>query len=116
MWQPGHAFGASLVLCAVMGFAYARQKKWLLFPAGVLYAFSAASATFLIWSPSGQVTAVAFVTLTLAAPALGLCLFLVDYLWAPFCLEMRYMVILWWLLAPLAIPLNMLGMILTPYL
>lgn len=95
-----------------MAIAYARQKKLVLFPSGACYAFSSAFATYIIWAPISLPAGIAILIFTLVLPALGLFFFLIDYLWTPFCLELRYLVIVWWALAPLSIPLNLSGMVL----
>ncbi len=111
MWNPINIVAASAIFCTLTAMAYARQKKSIMFPAGAFYLLSAASATFVSWPQVSPAAATGIFIVTLVLPTLCLGVFLIDYLFAPFCLEMRYLVLIWWALAPLAIPLNILGIV-----
>ena len=109
MELKSYIFLLSICLCMLMCVSYARQKKLLLFTTGFGYALTAPTAAWLIWEPLSPYLAIAIITLCIIIPAIALFLFLIDYLAACFRLELRYLVILWWLLAPLTVPLNIIG-------
>jgi hypothetical protein len=65
---------------------------------------------FAVWSPLW----LAFI-LWGATLGLNLCillLYFIDLIWAPFCLELRYLTLLCWILSPLAVVLNFAGLLL----
>ncbi len=102
---------ASVLFFAFMGLSYAYRRPWVLFPAALVYVFFTVLTTYLIWFPLSPAAAAGIVLVTLAVPILGLLVFLLDYLVAIFCLEMRYLVVLWWLAAPLAVVINTFGLL-----
>lgn len=116
MWQPVWIFIASICFFLTMAGSYTKQSKMLLYVSGILYIFSAVAATVIIWPGISPVAAALIIGITIVIPATGLLIFLIDFVFAPFCLEMRYLVIAWWLLTPLALPMNAMGIFLSAFL
>jgi len=99
----------SFALLAVAAVAFFRQRRLVLALAAVLFFPVAAAATVLIWWPISPVAAVLILAVTLGVPLVALAVFAIDFIWAPFCLEMTYLTFLCWILCPLAVLLNYAG-------
>ncbi len=112
MFNSAYCLSLSAMLFVLMSLTYYKQKKLILYISGFFYIIFTVSATLIIWSPLSGTAAIFILLLTIVLPGMALSVFLIDYLFAVFCLEMRYLTLLWWLLTPMAIPLNFLGLML----
>jgi hypothetical protein len=90
----------SAVLFVATAAAFAGRRPVLLCALGAAFVAVSAEATVLLyWGPPPAV-AIALLAAGLGLPLLGLALYAVDRVWAPFCLEMTYATFLCWLLWP----------------
>lgn len=96
----------SLALFGVGAVAYARQRRIVLAGAGALFFPVTALATLYTWWPLSPAVGCGILLVALALPLVGLLLFAIDVVWAPFCVEMTYLSFLGWLLCPVAVAAN----------
>jgi len=101
----------SFALLGAGAVAYARRRFAVLWAVGVLFFPVAASATVVtFWQPL-PLFAVFLLTLTLGVSLAALALYGIDVVFAPFCFEMTYLTVLCWLLCPLLVFINFLGLL-----
>lgn len=102
----------SFGLLALAGVSFARRRFVALWGAGILFFPVTGAATALTWWPVSPTLTIVLLTLTLGVPLVTLVLFGIDVVWAPFCVEMTYLTFLSWVLCPLAVLLNYVGLVL----
>jgi len=100
----------SLALLALAATSYVRRRFAILWGAALLFFPVTAAAAVLTWWPLSPALAAVIVALTLGISLCALALFGIDVAWAPFCLEMTYLTVLCWILCPLAVLLDYLGL------
>ena len=105
-----HLNTLSFVLLALAATSYVRRRSAILWGAALLFFPVTAAASVLTWWPLSPALAAAIVVLTLGVSLGALALFGIDVAWAPFCVEMTYLTVLCWILCPLAVLLNHLGL------
>jgi len=97
----------SAVLLAGTAAAFAGRRPALLCALGAVFVpVAAATTVMLYWGPALWL-AVALLGVGIGLPLLGLALYAVDRIWAPFCLEMTYATLLCWVLWPGLVVLNL---------
>jgi hypothetical protein len=100
----------SLALCCLAAVAFYRRRRGVLILAALLFFPVTAAATVSVWWAISHVLAMCIIAATLALPIVLIALFLVDLIWAPFCFEMTYATIPCWILCPLGVLLNYVGL------
>ncbi|MGD2174280.1 MAG: hypothetical protein PVJ27_02665 [Candidatus Brocadiaceae bacterium] len=100
----------SLALFGAAAVAYSRQRTLALCACGALFVPVAAGATVLVYWPISPALAALLLAGTLGVSLVGLLLYALDRLWAPFCLEMTYATMVCWLLWPLLVVVNFAGL------
>lgn len=100
----------SFALLALAAVSYPRWRRRTLAVAGVLFFPATAVAVVLTWWPVSPLLAIVILAVTLGIPLGCLALFGIDVIWAPFCMEMTYVTVWCWILCPLAVMLNYVGM------
>jgi len=96
----------SLVLLIMCAYAWTAQLTRALIACSAAFLVAAVwttLATIYPWSPG---IAVALMVVTLMGSMTAVALYVTDVVWAPFCLEMTYMLILCWILCPLLVAAN----------
>jgi maltodextrin utilization protein YvdJ len=101
---------ASLVLLALAAVSYAGRRFHMLAGAAVLFFLVTGAATMMTWWSVSPALTVIILAVTLGLSLAALSLFAIDVVWAPFCAEMTYLMVLCWVLCPLAVVLNFLGL------
>ena len=102
----------SFALLAMTGVAYARRRHLVLTAGAVLYFASLALATGLTWWETSPPLAGLFLAVGVAVPVVLTLVFLVDLIWAPFCLQTTYLTFLCWVLSPPIVLCNFAGLLL----
>lgn len=98
---------AALLLGAAL--AFVRRRPVLLVFCGACFVPAAgAGAVLAFWGWSAPATVI-LLALTLGVSLLGLLLYVIDRIWAPFCLEMTYAALLCWVLWPVLVAINLAG-------
>jgi len=100
----------SLVLLTMCAYAWCRQLTQALIPCAAAFLLVGGwttVATLYPWSPAFAVTLMA---VTLLGSLAAVTLYVIDVIWAPFCLEMTYLLILCWILCPLLVAVNFIGL------
>lgn len=101
----------SLVLLGAAAVAFTRQRAMVMIVcAGLFVVSSGLAALALYWALSSAFT-IALLGVTLGLPLLTLLLYAVDLALAPFCVEMTYPAMLCWLLWPVLVAVNAVGML-----
>lgn len=103
----------SLLFLGMAAFAYTRKATITLTVSSVLFVPTATWAALSCFYASNPVFTIVLLVLTLLLPLVAVALYLVDVLFAPFCLEMTYLTILCWILCPVLVIANVSGMVLT---
>lgn len=98
---------AFLILASV---AYVRQKRKVLSVIAVLFFVTCTASIMSNWWPISPILTIVILAFTLGLSAVALILFIVDLLWAPFALEMTYLTFLCWILCPLAVLIDFIGL------
>ncbi len=97
----------SAVLLAATAAAFALRRPTLLCALGAVFVpVAAATTVHLYWGPAPWL-AVALLAVGLGLPLLGLALYAVDVIWAPFCVEMTYATLICWVLWPGLVAVNL---------
>jgi hypothetical protein len=100
----------SLVLLVMAVVAYPRRMRLELAAAACLFFPVTAGAVLASWWPVSHPAAAVILIVPLGASLAIMLLFLIDVIWAPFCLEMTYLTFLCWILCPVTVALNLAGM------
>ena len=100
----------SFALLALAATSYARRRFVTLWGAAILFFPVTGAAAVTTWWAVSPALAVVIVALTLGVSLSALALFGIDVAWAPFCVEMTYLTFLCWILCPLVVLLNYLGL------
>ena len=90
----------SLALFAAAAVAFTRQRRAVMLACGALFVAVGTWATLATWWPLSPAAAVVLLAVGMGLPLAGLALFAVDYVWAPFALEMTYAALLCWVVWP----------------
>lgn len=98
---------ASAVLLGATAAAFAGRRPALLCVLGAVFVPVAAATTILLYWGREPYVAVALLAAGLGLPLLGLALYAVDRIWAPFCLEMTYATLICWVLWPALVVVNL---------
>lgn len=101
----------SFVFLVMAGGAYVLQKRTCLIILATIFFPVATTSLLTTWWPLQPILAIVFIFVTLGGSFLALTLFVIDYIWAPFALEMTYVTFLCWVLCPLAWLLDLIGVI-----
>jgi len=101
----------SFALLGLAAVAYARRRTVVLGVAGVLFAPVTCAATLAVFWPFNPFVAVVLLALTLLPSACAAALYLIDVVFAPFGVEMTYVTFLCWILCPLLVLANFVGML-----
>ncbi len=97
----------SAVLLVATAATFAGRRPVLLCVTGGLFVPVAAATTVLLyWGPATWLAGV-LLGVGIGLPLLGLALYAVDRIWAPFCLEMTYATLLCWVLWPALVVVNL---------
>ncbi len=99
----------ALAFFAAAAWAFWSRRQLLVTLFGALFVPTAGSAAILVFWPVSPVLAFAVMLPTLGLSLMGLLLFFIDRVWAPFCLEMTYAALLCWVLWPALLALNLAG-------
>jgi len=102
----------SLALFGASAVAFARQRRAVLVVCGGLFVAVSSAASLAIYWPVSPAAAVAVLLLGQGVPLVGLGLYAADRLFAPFCVEMTYAALLCWLIWPLMVLVNFVGLLL----
>ncbi|MHC4591976.1 MAG: hypothetical protein ACYS8L_04680 [Planctomycetota bacterium] len=102
----------SLALLAAAAVAFTRHRRMVLMVCGGLFVPTAGLTTMAVWWTLSPTLAVLLLSVTLGLPLLALILYAVDLTLAPFCLEMTYLAMLCWILWPVLVMVNFLGLLL----
>jgi hypothetical protein len=102
----------SLALLGAAAVAFTRQRRAALLVCGGLFVPAAAAATAATFWPVSPAAAVLAMAATLGPSVLGLALYAVDRVFAPFCLEMTYAGMLCWVLWPVLVAVDFAGLLL----
>jgi hypothetical protein len=98
---------ASLALFVATAAAFAGRRPVLLSALGAAFVPVTAAATVAVWWGGGHGLTIVLMAIGLGLPLLGLVLFAIDRIWAPFCVEMTYATLLCWVLWPALVMVNM---------
>ena len=109
--MPIHLNTLSLALLLIAALAYTRHWPAVLWSLAALFFPVTGIATVLIWWPVSPTLTLAVLLVTLGVPLIALALFTIDVVWAPFCLEMTYPTFVCWILCPLAVLANWMGLL-----
>jgi hypothetical protein len=101
---------ASAALLATAAVAFARRWGRMSVGTGALFMAVALAATWLAWWPESPVLGTVVLALGWGVPAVGLLLYGIDLVWAPFRLEMTYVAQLRWVLWPALVLANFAGL------
>ena len=102
----------ALALLVTAGVAFTRQQGGVLIVCGALFVPVAGAATWAVFWPVHPALAVLVLAGTLGLSVLMLALYAIDRVWAPFCMEMTYPAMIFWLLWPLLVLVNFAGLLL----
>ena len=102
----------SFALLALAGVSYARRRFMTLWGAAALFFPVTGAAAVTTWWTLSPTLTIIILLFTLGTSLVALAMFAVDVIWAPFCLEMTYLALLCWILCPLAVLFNYLGLVL----
>lgn len=102
----------SLALLAAAAVAFTRHRRMVLMVCCGLFVPTAGLATMAVWWTLSPTLAVLLLSVTLGLPFLALLLYAVDLTLAPFCLEMTYLAMLCWILWPVLVMVNFVGLLL----
>ncbi len=108
---PLHLNILSLALLGTMAVAYSRQRGFVLGFCGLLFYPVATLATLAVYWTLSPLLALLVLAFALGLPLLGLLLFGVDRLFAPFCLEMTYATVVCWILWPILVLAGFVGLL-----
>lgn len=97
----------SLALFVGTAAAFAGRRPVLLCALGAAFVPVAAATTVALWWGANHGLAIALLAVGLGLPLLGLALYAIDRIWAPFCLEMTYATLLCWVLWPALVVVNL---------
>ena len=97
----------SLALFVGTAAAFAARRPVLLSGLGAAFVPVAAASTIVTWWGFSHGLTAALLALGLGLPLLGLALYAIDRIWAPFCLEMTYATLLCWVLWPALVMVNL---------
>ena len=100
----------SFALLALAAVSYARWRRVTLAVAAALFFPVTAVAVVTTWWAMSPALAAAILAVTVGVPLVCLALYGIDVLWAPFCMEMTYVTVWCWILCPVAVALNYVGM------
>ena len=101
----------ALALLGAAAMAFTRQRRLVLAVCGTLFVPAAVlGAVAVYWSLSPALTIV-LLAVTMALPLLALGAYAVDVLFAPFCVEMTYPAMICWVLWPLLMAANFVGLL-----
>ena len=92
--------------------AFTRRRTAVLLICGGFFVPVAALASVAVYWPLSPVFTVLLLAFALGLPLLALTLYAVDLVFAPFCVEMTYPAMVCWLLWPLLVLINFLGLLL----
>lgn len=101
----------SLALFGAAALAFTRQRTLVLAVCGGLFVPVAGLVSIALYWPLSPVFALLLLCVTLGLPLLALLLYAVDVAFAAFCVEMTYPAIICWLLWPLLVLVNFLGLL-----
>lgn len=96
----------SLALLCLAATSYARRRLVVLLGAGALFFPAAGAATWFTCAPVSPALAVVLMVLTLGVSLGVIVLFLVDVIFAPFCLQMTYFTFVCWVLCSQLVAVN----------
>ena len=102
----------SLALLGAAAVAFTRQRRAVLLVCGGLFVPAAAAATVATFWPVSPAAAVVVMAATLGPSLVGLALYAVDRLAAPFCIEMTYAAMACWVLWPVLVVVDFAGLLL----
>lgn len=94
------------------GLAYFYQRRITLAISAAAFCYTSSAGMFAVWTSFGNWLAFTLWGATLGLSLCILLLYFIDLIWAPFCLELRYLTLLCWMLGPLAVVLNFAGLLL----
>ncbi len=101
----------SLALLGASAVAFARRRTLVLIACGAFFMASAALATLAVYWPTSPEAAVMLLAAGEGLPLAALVLYLVDRAFAPFCVEMTYALLICWVLWPLLVLANFVGLL-----
>jgi len=99
----------SLALLGAGAVAFARQRKAVLVLCLGMFVPVSALATLAVYWPLSPVLATVLLCVGEGLPLVALGLYGADLLFAPFCVEMTYAVLVCWVLWPVLVLANFLG-------
>ena len=100
---------ALLVATAV---AFTRQRRMVMTVCGALFVAVATAATLALYGPASPTFTAALLAATMGLPLLTLALYAVDLLLSPFCAQMSYPAMLCWVLWPVLVAADLVGLVL----
>lgn len=101
----------SLALFGATAVAFTRQRRIVMVTCGALFAAVTGAASVLVWLSVSPHVAILLLAIGMALPLAGLALYAIDRVWACFSAEMTYASLLCWVLWPLLILINFLGLL-----
>jgi len=101
----------SLALLGTAAVAFSRQRTLVLFVCGGLFVPVAGTAALAVYWPVSPALAVGLLCVTLGLPLLALLLYAVDVVFAPFCVEMTYPGMVCWVLWPVLVAAEFVGLL-----
>jgi hypothetical protein len=101
----------ALALYGAAAVAFTRQRRAVTIACCALFVPVATLATVAVWWPVGPGVGVALLIIGMALPLGTLLLFAIDLVWAPFSLEMTYPALLCWVLWPLLVAADFVGLL-----
>ena len=107
-----HMSVLSFALLSAAAIAFTRQRVVVLAVCGVLLVPVVTIATVAVYWPIGPVLAIVLLCATLGVSLLALLLYLVDRIFAPFCVEMTYPAMICWVLWPVLVLADFVGLLL----
>jgi len=90
--------------------AFSRQRRVVLLVCGGLFVPTAAVATVAVYWAVSPVLTVVLLAVLLALPLVALILFLIDIVFAPFCIEMTYPAMICWVFWPVLLVADLVGL------
>ena len=98
---------ASLALFVGTAAAFAGRRPVLLSALGAAFVPVTVVTTVVIWWGGSHTLTIVLMAVGLGLPLVGLALYAIDRIWAPFCLEMTYATLLCWVLWPALVMVNL---------
>jgi hypothetical protein len=107
------ALGLTALSAALLGaaaVAYTRQRTVVMAVCGALFVAAATAATVAVYWPASPAAGVLLLALAFGPSLLALLLYVLDRVFAVFCIEMTYPALICWVLWPALVAADLVGL------